>query len=161
MIGIIEPGDMLGVGSFLGQSHHELSAQAITAIQARYLTRAACERLLQEPSLLTGKLLAVRAKQIRYLQRHAQFLGARAGVRERLAALLLELGQRFGQESQGARQIELKLSCELLGEVLDSHRSTVDLELIELRRRGLIARTEGRLVILDEAGLWELARNVF
>lgn len=49
---------------------------------------------MQEPSLLTGRLLAILAKQVKYLQRHSQLLGARASVRERLAALLLELGHR-------------------------------------------------------------------
>ncbi len=161
MVGVIGPGDIVGVGGFLGQERHELSAQALTEVRAQHLSRAVCERLVKEPSLLAGRVLMVLARQVKVLRRHSQLVAARAGVRERLAALLLELGQRFGQESQGVRRIELKLSCELLGQMLDSHRATVNEELMVLRRRGLVGRKDGRIVIVDEAGLRELAKNVF
>jgi Mn-dependent DtxR family transcriptional regulator len=48
-----------------------------------------------------------------------------------------------------------------LGQLIDSHRSTVDLELLKLERRGLIERASRRIVILNEAGLQELAQSLF
>jgi CRP-like cAMP-binding protein len=117
--------------------------------------------LVQEPSVLTGRLLAALARQVKLLRRHSQLVAAHAGVRERLAALLLELGGRFGRRiSSGGVRIELQLSCELLGQMIDSHRSTVNIELVEWRRRGLIERRSGRIIILDEAGLRELAQSL-
>ncbi len=161
-VGVVGPGDIVGVGSFLGQERHELSAQAITEIRARYLMRAACERLMQEPSLLTGRLLTAMARQVKSLRRQAQLLASQARVRERLAALLLELGGRFGQRiSPNSVRIELKLSCELLGEMLDAHRATVNEELINLEHRGLIERVSRQIVILDETKLRELAQSAF
>jgi len=47
-----------------------------------------------------------------------------------------------------------------LGQMLDSHRSTVNLELLELERRGLIERASRRIVILNEAGLREVAQSL-
>jgi hypothetical protein len=44
--------------------------------------------------------------------------------------------------------------------MIDSHRSTVNIELVEWRRRGLIERRSGRIIILDEAGLQELAQSL-
>ncbi len=68
--------------------------------------------------------------------------------------MLVELGQRCGRELPlGARRIELPLSCELLGQMIDSHRSTVDLELLELERRGLIERASRRIVIPERSGV--------
>jgi hypothetical protein len=58
----------------------------------------------------------------------------------------------------GARRIELPLSCELLGQMIDSHRSTVDLGLLELERRG--QRASRRIVIVNEAGLREVAQSL-
>jgi len=162
VIGVVGPGDLVGVGGFLGQARHELSAQALSEIRAQYLARAVCERLVREPSLVTGRLLVAMARQIKSLRRHAQLVAARAGVRERLAAMLVELGRQCGSElPSGARRIELPLSCELLGQMLDSHRSTVDLELLELERRGLIERASRRIVILNESRLRELAQSLF
>lgn len=162
VVGVVGPGDIVGVGSFLGQERHELSAYALTEVRAQHLSQAACERLVQEPSELTGRMLIVLARQVKSLRRYSRYVAARAGVRERLAALLVELGGRFGQRhSSGGLGIELKLSCELLGAMLGAHRTTVNEELCELRRRGLIAREAGRIVILDEAGLRQLAESVF
>jgi CRP-like cAMP-binding protein len=162
VIGVVGPGDLLGVGSFLGQQRHELSVQALTGVRAQYLARAGCERLVGESSLVTGRLLVALARQVKDLGQHMQLVAARAGVRERLAAALVELGRRCGSElPSGARRIELPLSCELLGQLIDSHRSTVDLELLKLERRGLIERASRRIVILNEAGLQELAQSLF
>lgn len=158
---LVGPGDVVGAGSFLHHERHEMSAQAVTNVGGRYLTRAACERLAQEPSLLASRLLVALARRVMALRRQARLFAARASVRERLAALLVELGHRCGQElASGGKRIELKLGCELLGEMLDSHRATVNEELCELRRRGLIAREAGRIVILNETALRKLTENV-
>jgi CRP-like cAMP-binding protein len=67
---------------------------------------------------VTGRLLVALARQVKELRRHAHLVAARAGVRERLAAALVELGQRCGSQlPSGARRIELPLSCELLGQI--------------------------------------------
>jgi len=161
-IGIAGPGELIGVGSFLQQSRHEISAQALTPVRARHLTRIVAEQILQEPSVLTSRLLQIMARQVQWLRRQAQILAHRASVRERLAALLLELSQRYGTNlKDGARQIEPRLSVTLLAEMLDSHRGTVSEALSELRQRGLITRAGGRFVIRDAVKLQELAESVF
>ncbi len=161
VIGIGGPGDLVGVGSFLGQVRHELSAHALTEVRAQYLARAVCERLVQEPSLLSSRLLMALARQVKSLRMHSPLVAAGSGVRGRLAALLLQLGERFGRKlNAGGLRIELQLSCELLGQMLDSHRATVNKELIELEQRGLTERVSRQIVILDEAGLRKLAENV-
>ncbi len=161
VIGVVGPGDIVGVGSFLGQERHELSAYALTAVRAQHFSRAACERLVQEPSVLTGRLVLVLAQQVKMLRRHEHLVAAHAVVRERLAALLLELGGRFGRKmSSGGLCIELKLSCELLGQMIDARRTTVNAVLSEWRRRGWIARESGKLLIVREEALRELAQNL-
>jgi CRP-like cAMP-binding protein len=101
------------------------------------------------------------ARQVKSLRMHSPLVAAGSGVRGRLAALLLQLGERFGRKlNAGGLRIELQLSCELLGQMLDSHRATVNKELIELEQRGLTERVSRQIVILDEAGLRKLAENV-
>ncbi len=161
VIGVVGPGDLLGVGGFLGQARHELSAQALTGVRAQYLARAGCERLVREPSLVTGRLLVALARQVKKLRRHAQLVAARAGVRERLAALLLELGERVGHRTDaGGVRLELRLSCELLGQMIDAQRTTVNAVLSEWHRRGWIARESGKLLIIREDTLQELAQRL-
>jgi CRP-like cAMP-binding protein len=149
-LSVAGPGELIGVGSFLQQSRHEISAQALV------------EQILQEPSVLTSRLLQIMARQVKWLRRQSQILAHRASVRERLAALLLELSQRYGTNlKDGARQIEPRLSVTLLAQMLDNHRGTVSEALSELQRRGLIVRTGGRFVIRDAVKLQELAESVF
>jgi CRP-like cAMP-binding protein len=161
-LSVAGPGELIGVGSFLQQSRHEISAQALTQVRARYLTRIVVEQILQEPSVLTSRLLQIMARQVKWLRRQSQILAHRASVRERLAALLLELSQRYGTNLKDrARQIEPRLSVTLLAQMLDNHRGTVSEALSELQRRGLIVRTGGRFVIRDAVKLQELAESVF
>ncbi|MCS7197176.1 MAG: Crp/Fnr family transcriptional regulator [Candidatus Bipolaricaulota bacterium] len=162
VVGVVGPGDIVGVGGFLGQERHELRACALTDVQAQHFSKAACERVVKEPSVLTGQLLLVVARQVRWLRRHERLVAAHAGVRERLAALLVELRERFGQKlSPKGVRIELPLSCELLGQMIDAHRSTVNVELVKLERRGLIERVSRQIAILDEAKLRDLAQSIF
>ncbi len=112
--------------------------------------------------MLGSRFIFTLAGQAIRLRRQCQLLASGASVRERLAALLMELGQRCGHElASGGKQIAMKLSCELLGEMLGAHRTTVNLELIELERRKLIARMSRQIIIVDEAGLRRLTESLF
>ncbi|MCL6642975.1 MAG: helix-turn-helix domain-containing protein [Candidatus Bipolaricaulota bacterium] len=110
---------------------------------------------------MAGRLLVVLARQVRMLRRHAQLVAARAGVRERLAALVVELGERVGHRTDGGGvRIELRLSCELLGEMIDARRTTVNTVLSEWHRRGWLARESGKLLIIREDTLRGLAQSL-
>lgn len=162
VVDIAGPGKLIGIGSLLKQSRHEVSAQALTEVRARHLTRTVVEQILQEPSVLTSRLLQVVARQVKWIRRQSQILAHRASVRERLAALLLELCHRYGTKLEsGVTRIEPRLSVTLLAEMLDSNRGTVSEELSELRQRGLVTCVQGQFVILDETRLQKLAENVF
>ncbi|MDW8030352.1 MAG: Crp/Fnr family transcriptional regulator [Candidatus Bipolaricaulota bacterium] len=161
VVGVVGPGDMVGVGSLLGQECHELSACALTEVRAQHLSRAVCKRLVQEPSVLTARLLLVLARQVKILRRHARFVAAHAGVQERLAALLLALGERFGRRvSPQGVCVELKLSYDLLGQMIDARRTTVNQVLSEWRERRWIARESRKVLILQEEALRELAKSL-
>ncbi|MEM4284316.1 MAG: helix-turn-helix domain-containing protein, partial [Candidatus Caldarchaeum sp.] len=103
----------------------------------------------------------VLARQVKMLRRHAQFVAAHAGVPERLAALLLELGERFGRKiSPSSVRIELELSYELLGQMIDARRTTVNTTMSEWQKRRWIARESRKVLILQEEALRGLAQNL-
>lgn len=161
-LGILGPGEIVGVGCFLGQERHALSAQALTAVQGHYLSWEVCQQILEKPSELGTRLIPLLVYQIQWVRRQLKHVAAGSGVRERLAALLVELGRRCGRElPSGARRIDLKLSCELLGEMIDARRTTVNTVLSELRERGWIVRESGKWLIVQEEALRELAQNLF
>lgn len=83
--------------------------------------------------------------------------GPRPGMSPKTDSVV-RLGQKISPNSV---RIELKLSCELLGEMLDAHRATVNEELINLEHRGLIERVSRQIVILNEEGLRKLAQSIF
>jgi CRP/FNR family transcriptional regulator len=70
-------------------------------------------------------------------------------ARARLASLLLELADDFGQaEPDGAIRIDLPLTQAELGKLIGATRQTVNQGIGELEAAGLVARRRGGLTLL-------------
>ena len=88
------------------------------------------------------------------LQRMADL--AYENVEERLAHILLSLGQRHGVQEGKALRIDLPLSQQDLADMIGSSRQTVSLELRKLAGPGLIREERCQITILNEQGLRNL-----
>jgi CRP-like cAMP-binding protein len=77
-------------------------------------------------------------------------------VEERLAHILLSLGQRYGVHEQDGLRIDLPLSQQDLAEMVGASRQMVNRELRKLAEKGLIHVERYRVTILDEQGLQNL-----
>jgi CRP/FNR family transcriptional regulator, global nitrogen regulator len=71
----------------------------------------------------------------------------------KLANLLPILARKFGGEEEDRLVIRLRLTQEELAKMISSTRESVTHALADLRRRGVLAVAEGRMIILDPAGL--------
>jgi CRP/FNR family transcriptional regulator, cyclic AMP receptor protein len=82
------------------------------------------------------------------------------GIRPRLAVSLLELAERFGEPTEGGVAIRVHLIHQTLADMAVSSRVGVSKEMARFRREGLIApRGKGRIVLLDEPRLGDIARS--
>jgi CRP-like cAMP-binding protein len=71
----------------------------------------------------------------------------------KLANVLPILARRFGGQEEGRLVIRLRLTQEDLAKMISSTSESVTHTLADLRRRGVLAVAEGRMFILDPAGL--------
>jgi CRP-like cAMP-binding protein len=74
-------------------------------------------------------------------------------VQAKLAALLLELSDEYGAETEDGLQIDVKMTHQEMANLIGSTRETISLTLADFKKRGLI-NTKGRnVVLLDTEGL--------
>jgi len=74
-------------------------------------------------------------------------------VQAKLAALLLELGEEYGVDSEDGMQIGLKITHQEMANLIGSTRETISLTLAQFKKKGLLD-LHGRTVVLkDQDGL--------
>jgi CRP/FNR family transcriptional regulator, cyclic AMP receptor protein len=86
------------------------------------------------------------------LRRRADTTGA-----QRLAALLLDLTERYGSKTYDAVDLTIPLSQDELASLADTSRATVTRALSNWKRRGFISTGQRRITIIDLRGLRQIA----
>jgi CRP-like cAMP-binding protein len=79
-------------------------------------------------------------------------------VRGRLARLLLQLGQQFGSQNDGAIYVSHDLTQEELAQLIGASRETVNQALTDFARRGWIQLSDKSVLILDSEHLMQRTR---
>jgi CRP/FNR family transcriptional regulator, cyclic AMP receptor protein len=86
------------------------------------------------------------------LRRHAETSGA-----QRLAAVLLDLAERWGRAVNGAIYLVLPLTQEELASLAGTSRATVTRTFRNWRKRAIIRTGQRHVTILDQAALGKIA----
>jgi CRP-like cAMP-binding protein len=79
-------------------------------------------------------------------------------VRGRLASQLLQLGQQFGSQDDGAMHVSHDLTQEELAQLIGASRETVNQALTDFARRGWIQLFDKSVLILDSERLMRRTR---
>jgi CRP-like cAMP-binding protein len=155
----IEEGEVFGELALLDAEPRQEYAEAIEPSRVIALPRDEVLWLMsQRPdvALSVTKLLGLRRRRIENRLRNVLF----RPVRERVAALLLELLETYGQGPGGRREIGLRLSHQDLANLIGATRETVTNELGRLQAERLIEVKRRRIAILDRRRLAEQAGEV-
>jgi CRP/FNR family transcriptional regulator, cyclic AMP receptor protein len=148
---------LFGEPSLRSEGRHRDSAEALTACRAAKVPKGPLLRLLSEdagcaPALLeafAGCLEEREAAVGRMLDRE---------VDRRLARLLLELAQRFGEGDGRGRSLGVRLSHQDISCMVACTREAVSKAIGEFRKAGLIETPRPRTIrVLDEPKLREVA----
>ena len=149
------PGDFIGLG-VLGE--HIMSAQATCAAKVRCLSASALERLAETDASLALKLYKSVCQDLVAARSLLVTVGQRSAV-ERMAAFLLALHRRAGDEAQDIVRLAMRRSdiADLLGLTIE----TVSRTLTKLREMGVIAVEQGgtKVRLLDLDRLADLANE--
>lgn len=158
VLSLIEPGRWFGELSLFREAPRLHNASALVASELLVLPAAAFHDILdRNPAFLREFLRMVCSRYSSALQRVDAII---------LFPFPVRLARRLvaEMESQAAASHEgepsLKLSQESLGQMLGASRQSVNRQLREWEAQGVVRLTYGRIVIVDQAMLRQLAEAV-
>lgn len=144
-----------------GGSHEEF-AEAVTEARVACIRNAAVAWLVKRKPEVALSLFSAFSKRVRQTDELLGSLPQRE-VAGRLAALLLSLRERFGEEGEGDEAgtvtIELRLTHRQLAIMIASTREAVSKAMTDLRREGLIDVRERRIILVDLPALSDRAEG--
>ena len=94
-------------------------------------------------------IVGERRRQIETKLEHLVF----RDVQAKLAALLLELGEEYGVDSEDGTQIGLKMTHQEMANLIGSTRETISLTLAQFKKKGLLDLNGRTVVLKDQEGL--------
>lgn len=153
-LALLGPGKLFGLSSTFGDDSPALSAQTMTESYMCFSTWPRLVEVLSGHPQVILRMMRGLAEQVF----HAETWLARVGTRSprtRLADLLIELCDEFGEPVPGGRRIQFRVTQLDLARMVGVSRETVSRLMTELRTKGIISREHGRLIIHDRARLAE------
>ncbi|GEP03596.1 hypothetical protein MOX02_16340 [Methylobacterium oxalidis] len=132
------PGHFIGCPSLTGGGSHQWSGQAIEPCRVLALSAATLRNLVRQmPNFALCLIEALEAKGRCYTAM-AQMLGTRSVI-ERLAQLLLTLGDLYGRREGAAVVIERRITHDEIAALVGSTRQWVTMMLRRFQQEGVVA----------------------
>jgi len=146
--------DVFGPGSIFGELSiftNEPRTATVTAVEPAVmgaLSRESFYSLVQTKPRIALACLEMLARRLRSsdaLLQDMTFLDVPA----RLAKRILELGEQAGQDVDGGRLIDLRITQEELATMVGTTRESINKTLALFQRQGVLGRRGGRILIKD------------
>jgi CRP-like cAMP-binding protein len=159
IVTLLEEGNVFGVPDLRARSAHRDSAEAVVRSRIAAVDKVALgEHVRRDPKCALA-LLIVYAQWVQRRERTAVRLAHR-DTRARLATVLLELADRFGEPREGEVAIEMRLTHLMLAEMTASSRVGVSKEMARFRREGVIkTQDKSQIVLLDQPRIAQITGN--
>jgi CRP-like cAMP-binding protein len=159
IVTLLEEGNVFGVPDLRARSAHRDSAEAVVRSRIAAVDKVALgEHVRRDPKCALA-LLIVYAQWVQRRERTAVRLAHR-DTRARLATVLLELADRFGEPREDEVAIEMRLTHLMLAEMTASSRVGVSKEMARFRREGVIkTQDKSQIVLLDQPRIAQITGN--
>jgi len=154
LLTFIDPGELFGELSIVGQQEREEFAEALEKSQIVKIPGEAIRELMAEqPSVMLGltRMIGLRRQTFERRLKSLMF----KPNRERLVHLLLELAERYGVPHAEGVALRIKLSHQEMANLIGSTRETVTIVLGELQFEKLIAVRRRQIILKNVRGLAE------
>lgn len=159
IVTLLEADNVFGEPAPRPEGVHRDSADATSLCRVVVVDKAALEQHVRRDLRCALALRVAYAQWVQRQERAMERLIPR-GIRPRLAVSLLELADSLGEPTEGGVAIRAHLIHQTLADMALSSRTGVSKEMARFRREGVVAsRGKGRIVLLDEARLGEIARS--
>lgn len=157
-VALLGAGRLFGLSSTFGNHDPGLGARTLSDAYICFGTWAKLMDVLSSHPGVAARMLKGLAEQVFRADSWLTRLGRR-GPRARLADLLVEIADEFGEPVDEGCRIPFRLTQLDLGRIIGVSRETVSRVMGDFAERGLITRTQGRLIIEDRAGLATIAAD--
>ncbi len=149
------PGHFIGGPSIHGGGSHQWSGVAIEPVRITVLSSATLRSLIRQmPNFALCLIDALEAKGRCYTAM-AQMLGTRSVI-ERLAQLLVNLGDLYGTPENGAVVIRRRITHDEIAALVGSTRQWVTMMLKRFQREGIIAIDKSHIRLTKPGRLQEI-----
>jgi CRP-like cAMP-binding protein len=156
ILNIIERGGLFGEIALFDGEPRTADAIALEETDLLSLERAKFQPFFKEKPDLALHLLAVVCKRFRETSEHLEDSLFREAP-SRLARCLLRLSCAFGKNVDGGTLLDIKLSQQQLGNYVGVSRETVNKQLGEWQRDGLIVINSSFITLRNKAALEDVA----
>ncbi|WP_247746826.1 Crp/Fnr family transcriptional regulator [Streptomyces oryzae] len=141
------PGDVVGESAALTGHPRSATVTALEPVLAVAVDHDRFQRFLSDSPQVALRLLSLASDRTRAAdRRRLEFASMR--VRERFAALLLELARSHGRRNGQGIELTVPLSKQEMAGSIGASREMVNKLLVELRGRGVVATGRRSMVIL-------------
>jgi CRP/FNR family transcriptional regulator, global nitrogen regulator len=152
---LLTDGGIFGGPDLAKTDPHGDFAEALTEVRLTQVRKSSVVWLIKRRPEVALALFSGLAERSRRSEEVVAYLLPRE-VSSRLAILLLNLGEKVGEEDEtGAVTLNLRLPHRELASMIASTREAVSKAMSNFRREGLIDVKERKLILLDRAALSE------
>ena len=130
----------------------DVFAEAVTEATVASIQKASLERVIKSDPEFALRLFSSLSERLRQSDEVIESLLHRE-VSTRLATLLVNLGERFGEDDRAGVLIDVRLTHQDLANMIASTREAVSKVMSELQRDGVIETRNRRIAILDRGAL--------
>jgi CRP/FNR family transcriptional regulator len=158
IVRIARPGDLLGIHATLAGHSYEATAETLAPCRLDFITRKDLLVLLdRQKSSNLGLAIAI-SKEFTQFVEHARVLLLSVSAAEKLARLLLRLGDEFGERTTTGIRLQTLLTHEEIAQMIGTSRETVTRVLGELRRKHIVSLADNAIFVRNRKGLESVAR---
>ncbi len=145
-------GQMFGELAVVDGSPREEMAEAMKNAIITEVPRELFRELLLSDANLAFNFACIVGERRKQLETKIEHLVFR-DVQAKLAALLLELAEEYGVETEEGLQIGLKITHQEMASLIGSTRETISLTLAQFKKKGLLNMDGRTVVLVDQEGL--------
>ena len=145
---LLKDSGVFGKLSLVEGRWQDVFAEAVTETRVASIQKASLERVIKSDSAFALRLFSSLSERLRQSDEVIESLLHRE-VSTRLATLLVNLGERFGEDNL----IDVRLTHQDLANMIASTREAVSKVMSELQRDGVIETRNRRIAVLDRGAL--------
>jgi CRP/FNR family transcriptional regulator, global nitrogen regulator len=156
---LLKDGGVFGKLNLVEGRWQDVFAEAVTEARVASIQKASIERVIKSDPGFALKLFSSFSERLRQSDEVIESLLHRE-VSTRLATLLLNLSERFGEDNGAGILIDVRLTHQDLANMIASTREAVSKVMSELQREGVIESRSRRISILNGEALAEHASRL-